>query len=374
METTEEEVIELVKSKVDSEENITILDIKTRILTLAEGIYGKENVEVKKLNEILIVTIRFPEFEIINGKQDHRTIKDLFVTFEVNSTISIASGLQGRRTTFSIEDILSNYVHSHLPSGDRDGNYGYAYSNFCTGSGPINNIARDMRAATGKRALRLLNAYIIHIRDYVKWESLQGGPHYRMESVRGNIRRFRTNRFNRYLFNVNINEMVPKAMIPLIQDALSDNVIIDVIQEGNQPVIKISWKKMVNHSLCEELSKMLIDKIHTRYHLDLFGYGNEKYPDIICTEIPPIEADNEQEHVIKRKLSNMPSLNFKGEEILTKCSDIATIESAPLTEEEQSKTEEGWSFIVHPKLVEYAMHEVENELHTFYLNNSIAKL
>ncbi len=135
----------------------------------------------------IYIIIKFPEVVIKNSHDSTLTLKDLFVRQSVTFS-PYGKGFRpdfhkivGTRSTVSLEEFVSQYMHSHLPRNKFNTETTLQYSNFCTGSSEL-EASRAMLNSEGKSA-EYLELYIQTIYNYVGWESLEGGPHIRMSTV-----------------------------------------------------------------------------------------------------------------------------------------------------------------------------------------------
>jgi len=180
---------------------IDIKDVNIKRLALiTKSLYG-DNFEIEDEKEAgyIQITIHFPEVIITNSKRLSHTIKDLFVRFNIYTCDRGKvrfSRLYGKRTTFDIKELIHGYCHSHLPK-----RYTYFlvddFVQWCLGTTEINTIISDYEFSYEAYELLLVN-----IREYVAWESLEGGPYiylkdtvcpFRFEVIANN-----NNNYNRY--------------------------------------------------------------------------------------------------------------------------------------------------------------------------------
>ena len=152
----------------------------------------------------MALVIHFPSFIVTNSSHEHITVKDFFfrMIFTIDGSRFIINEFSGSRTTFSYADHTSNYRWSHL-SRKGDSSYPPVFTSFCFGDGDIpllrnqfnqtpdrspRNVSTESAkiAVTREQIFRLL---LLNIESYLKWESLEGGPHHRMADVfaHGNI-------------------------------------------------------------------------------------------------------------------------------------------------------------------------------------------
>ena len=109
------------------------------------------------------------------------TIYDLFIKLKFRRNGTILYGIEYKRATFTKNQLLSHYVHSHCPrlyASD-----GIHWGHVCTGSGPINNSLSALSSVD--TPIERLYGFIAELRQIVKVESLQGGPYIKIEEING---------------------------------------------------------------------------------------------------------------------------------------------------------------------------------------------
>ena len=130
------------------------------------------------------MVIRFPELTITNSRSHSLTVKDMYVSFllQPQSTSISIPNLSGVRTTFTPAEYTTGYIHSHLSGrGDmRNINKALDWSNFCLGSGGINNTMNDLGMNWGIEQYRL---FLLQLQTFLEYESLEGGPYQTMDQV-----------------------------------------------------------------------------------------------------------------------------------------------------------------------------------------------
>lgn len=124
--------------------------------------------------------INYPEIEIRNSMGQSHTIHDLTVKIKVNRDTGSLSPdhLYGKRFSLSPEEIEVGYCHSHLSSDCWD------FSNrFCQGgSSPFRLLVEGLNKVVSPDEFEL---FILQLKEYVSWESLEGSPYISMEDVIG---------------------------------------------------------------------------------------------------------------------------------------------------------------------------------------------
>ena len=128
------------------------------------------------------LTIHFPEIEIKNSKKQSHKIYDFYLSLFFNDDFKIYSKVYGRKQTYSLEEFNKSYSHSHC-SPDR-----YNWSKMCLGDDtPIAELVYTMASSNNSFSESNLMKLLLLIQGYIGWESLEGGPHQRMEEI-GNAR------------------------------------------------------------------------------------------------------------------------------------------------------------------------------------------
>lgn len=154
------------------------------VCTIAKDIFGEEYVDVKTLSptEFQLI-ILFPEVNITNSKAYKHVMKDLYVKINIDISIHNVTngnrlsniGLSGRRGKLSEEEYHSDYGHSHFSGRGIE-----RWSDFCLGSSDFAMIIQTMRFSLTPEDWSLL---FLSLDNYVSWESLEGGPYHRINSV-----------------------------------------------------------------------------------------------------------------------------------------------------------------------------------------------
>ena len=129
------------------------------------------------------VYIWFPKETISNNKGQNHTIYDLYI--KVKFVDSRFMDMRTIRTSFTLAELYSGYLHSHSPSMPyvRSNTMIRTYTgerSCCLGTGPLGQLMGDYIDSN------ILMSLCIYIEKWVRWESLEGGPYVRMEQI-GNI-------------------------------------------------------------------------------------------------------------------------------------------------------------------------------------------
>ena len=125
--------------------------------------------------------IYFPNITIRNSNKVSHNITDLYVRFSIidYNNISIGS-LSGLRTSFTYNEYITGYIHSHL--GNFRPNENLYYSSFCTGVSEINDLSMILNSDLSNNH-DLLKMYLLEIKSFVEWESIEGVPYKYFERI-----------------------------------------------------------------------------------------------------------------------------------------------------------------------------------------------
>jgi hypothetical protein len=131
------------------------------------------------------IILHYPEVTISNSQGFSRLIKDIYVTMEVGE-YKILEPLSGFRMTYYTDEFQVGYVHSHLriKSFTYDPQEAYKYASeptsFCLGHSELAMLMADLRNNMDLLKLEML---LFFIPQFLAWESLEGGPHFRMMNI-----------------------------------------------------------------------------------------------------------------------------------------------------------------------------------------------
>lgn len=173
-----------------------IEETSEQLKSIIGSVYNEDSFDIifnhhpkKQGNITFIIIIRHDNVVITNSIEQSKHIGTLFTyLFGLklkDGQLLIAPFMKGTRLTYSFSDIISNYTHSHMTS-----NAMRTFSTFCTGSensifyGTNGNDTVHFDGINYKFMSELdIEGLMIAIQDFIRWESLEGGPHRKMESV-----------------------------------------------------------------------------------------------------------------------------------------------------------------------------------------------
>jgi len=223
-------------------------------------IYPVSNYDSEVMFTILM---RFKNIEIKNSIEMTHQIGDMIVKMygtcissQDKVRVEMGSSVYGTRMTFDITDALSNYQHSHIPSQMNN------FNSFCTG---------DQYYGSNGRIDEMEFESLLHrLNELVRWESLEGGPHMRMENI--------TLLGNRYNLQKNFTR-IDRYAKRLIRSINENPEKFDVFKNcfsiyNDKGVVRFRTDKPRFYSIfIKILGKEKIKAIHASLAMDLYSYN-----------------------------------------------------------------------------------------------------
>lgn len=137
-----------------------------------------EFISLRELFRILDIIVYFPEVEISNERDEHHTIRELYVRTQIRSNGRAAGTFSMLRTRYTSQELSVGYKHSHTTKMVLES--GLDFTECCLGNSPIRSTLTELSRECD---LDRWNVYCLQLDQYVGVESLLGGPHIRMNSI-----------------------------------------------------------------------------------------------------------------------------------------------------------------------------------------------
>ena len=171
-----EHLADIISAMPVVEKPLTPLEMfKKNILTYAEDLYGKENVDFRNDEKLIIY---FDELKIYNNPSSKpHTIKELYYVVSISSSgrIRETTCLRTKRT---LDEWFSGYVFSHSSTRREDTSSG----SMCYGSTVLQTLVSLLNHEYNEDNWIL---FINMIKSYFTHESSEGGPYMHYSSVKG---------------------------------------------------------------------------------------------------------------------------------------------------------------------------------------------
>ncbi len=283
------------------------------------------------------IVIHYPGITILNSEDREHFIKDLLVTFLIKNNdydSYVPYQLSGTRATMSYEEWFNGYRHSHLISNKPSSfNDVYNVGPFCLGEGDLNETLTTMWDSEYEYQDEIFEAFLYAIDSVVEWESLEGTPHIKMETVRiGEASNYIDN-----LSDKNLKDFHDRFILSLYPPINFDFVFSEDRYEikQNKKFEDILRELIIIH-LPDNVKYLLVTKTDGR----LYGYAS-----------PIIETQNQLINRFCNNNGELPytyvqdnKLEFKVEEFSGELPDIN-------------------NYNVHPKFLNYVSRELEKQLY-----------
>jgi len=280
------------------------------------------------------IIILFPEVTITNGQRGvSYTIKDLYVKLEYDEDFVLKNSMQGRRGSLSITDYISNYRHSHLPSSSSGG-----WQRFCLGASELSAITTDLsspRDIQGDFSIIQFELHMYQIDAYVRWESLGGGPHYRIRniSIPGETRHIgpiQTKRiFQKILEEIN--------NFPVKFDNIEKRFVIDFLELENFLTKRILDFNLTDDTICKKAG-------------DSYIYSNSNDISMLRNKIIKANEKLEEQGVL---------YTFKGEK------KRVVVEELDISKNAEKNLED----VIHPDITNYVLEKLETFINYHFIKN-----
>lgn len=147
------------------------------------NIVYKDNWDIE-LNKIdnqyeLVPIVLFPKITLTNSQKENKVIKNLIISFHIrkNKERFFISELRGTKYFFTDIDFYLKYIHSHIETFRS--NF-YEAQKFCTGLGEAFKSLFNISESDDKNNIMY---FLLSLESFVKWESLEGGTHIKMNNT-----------------------------------------------------------------------------------------------------------------------------------------------------------------------------------------------
>jgi hypothetical protein len=215
----------------------------------------------KEIILTLFFVIHFDEIKVVNKDGNTTIINDVFFKFSPNAHSSNGVNIDNARfakSTFTPAQHSSGYSWSHTPRIDPS--MPIEYQSICTGT---SNLVDSIIMLSDNWKKSLYSLFLISIKTYIEYESLEGGPHIKMSAI--NNKNFK-NIYQPSIDDVNI----VLEMLHLLPSEL-----IDIKFEGNDYYVNIN-----------NIENWFRDKLPPKYFVNITENGRIYNPIIIDNYIP----------------------------------------------------------------------------------------
>ena len=249
------------------------------------------------------IAVKFDDITITNSIEQSHHIGTIVVYLEgwaYQDRMRIIKQLKALRTSYTVEEAVMGYTHSHLPPGR-------SLDDFCLGHD--NHMFVQLEGQQLVSELEL-ESILIGLQDYIAWESLEGGPHIKMEQITllpqlSNVE-FSVEREANYLYAYQMRTYL--AMMLKHYDELSE--IFNLVRSGKNYRFSYDENKLfefVAGCIKEYIEEN--DNISNLANSYLYNISNHKF----FHKNNDITNWNDAVNIAKNKLKDYYPVYFKGE-------------------------------------------------------------
>ena len=137
------------------------------------SIFGENGYEITFLErERFSLILHYPYITIKNDFAEKHLIKDLYI--QISGERKTRKAIRGLRGSLSYGEFSSGYNHSHIMTGVHTN-----FSDFCLGTSELTMLLYEDIFESDS----FLRYFCIVLENYLSWESIEGVPYIRMNSV-----------------------------------------------------------------------------------------------------------------------------------------------------------------------------------------------
>lgn len=289
--------------------------------------------------------VLYPKFTITNTANESHLIRDLMVIHKVdfsNRSRSVHT-LQpsGSRLSKTKLEIASGYQQSHLPGHSDWINLPFHAETFCVGGDT--DVSRMIAEFEVEMDWDRYELYLFCIDSMITWESIEGAPYRRMNSVKHAL--------NSRVTNVNLNSV--KDVVDCI---VMNKIPLNVDFYVDQGLFKIKPNEKAN-----EFIKAIV----------LREFTFLKYKSILVTRVPntfdeflQMKADSQPETSYEVQATKHYTI-FRGEKVFAKKIKEDSRNQKPTPIEE---------YIVYPKFLKNVLNKLESRIYSKAITKSGIKI
>ena len=173
------------------------------------------------------ILVWFPKVKVTNENGDFTYVYDLYAKIVIAEEGKMYSSFMLNKATYTLEQWNFNYLHSHVPSTNKE--QLSTFSSPCLGAGPIRHTMSFLNVEFNADKW---NLFCLELNNYVKTESLKGGPYKKIINIQGYTRGVDTFKYT--------NIKIDKYLIPFI-DYFIRNTKLSFCYKNNSYKLGISF-------------------------------------------------------------------------------------------------------------------------------------
>ena len=287
--------------------------------------------------------VLYPEFVITNSKGETHTIRDLVILHPVafREGHVYTKHPQGGRLSKTLLEIAAGYQQSHLPGHSDWINTPFHTERFCVGGDT--DVSRMIAEFEVEMDWDRYELYLFCIDSMITWESLEGAPYRRMNSVK-------------HALNSRVTTVNSNYTIDIVDYIVINKIPLDVDFYVDQGLFKIKPNQRAN-----EFIKSIV--------LKKFNFLT--YKSILVTRVSntfneflQMKADSQPENSYEIQATKHYTI-FRGEKVFAKRIKEDSRNEKPTPIEE---------YIVYPKFLKDVLKQLESRIYSKAVTKSGIKI
>ena len=288
--------------------NISDFEKATQIeqITTLLNLYYPEKYDLNIIDKKII--LHWDKVDIRNSEGSSHTMYDFYIKLDFNNNFNKITEMRGLRASFVLKEYwnANPYTFSHLGTG-KFGEWSY----LCLGSTSLSEMYGILQ--TSEFSLIVFEAFLLQLNEYVKWESLEGGP------FRGsNIGKIAYKNTDIVTSNYRINYITDE-IISNILSRIYPIVEIDISTESNQLfIVETPLLEKAIHQVCIKTNCLVLvvnNSVFEKYKD--FTTGETFWEQELLVDSDKIKA---QYFIEKKNVENSNSnlFSFRGNQVRRK--------------------------------------------------------
>lgn len=200
------------------------------------------------------ILVWFPKVKVSNENNDFTYVYDLYAKIIIAEEGKMFNSFMLNKTTYTLDQWNYNYLHSHVPSTDKEHLSTFSFP--CLGVGPIRHTTSLLNVEFNADKW---NLFCLELNNYVRTESLKGGPYKRLINIQGDSKLFENFKYT--------NIKIDKYLIPFV-DYFIHNTKLPFCYKNNSYKLGISF---IDYIIL--ISNSFIEWFNNRYCAENITYS-----------------------------------------------------------------------------------------------------
>jgi len=140
------------------------------------SVMDEDTYDVYRDSDYIYIILHFPEITMTNSVEQSHIIRDVYIKMYIRTNSLTLRDIAIARSTVTENEYIKKYTFSHCSRG-----FSYQWNNnICFGDTTIHELKNDLNI---KNSVIDLPYFITLLKSYLSWESIEGTPFIRMDSI-----------------------------------------------------------------------------------------------------------------------------------------------------------------------------------------------